>query len=179
MDALLKTLFDFKELLIIGIAFGCVFFVLSSIVAGNITWKSRSMRFVGIFMGMNVKEMLWFSVGIIRILFVIVVCIFVPKLSIGYMSFFVALFLISAFAFPKISRILVELLNTVGIFALLTALGILLGYYNDINNNPIIIAIYVLLSIFCALYSIYFFMKGVSELVVSKLDLEKWKVPKK
>lgn len=179
MDALLNTFLDFKELLIIGIAFGCVFFVLSSIVAGNITWKSRSLRFVGIFVGMNVREMLWFSVGMVRILFIITVCIFAPRLTVAHLAYFVALFLLSAFTFPKISRILLELISTAGIYVVLIVLGILLGYYNDINSDPLIIAIYVLLSLFAVFYSIYFFMRGISDLIFAKLGLEEWKVVRK
>ena len=179
MDTLLKIFFDFKELLIIGIVLGGVFFVFSFVLAGKLTWKSRSSRLIGIFMGMNIREILWLSVGAIRILFVAVVCIFTLQLGIAHLAFFVALFLLSAFTYPKLSRLFIELINSVGIYAILIALGILIGYFKDINNNPMIVVVYVLLSIFAVLYSIYFYLKGISDLTVSKLDMEEWKAAKR
>ncbi|GHU66502.1 hypothetical protein AGMMS49983_16260 [Clostridia bacterium] len=179
MDGLLERILDFKELLFLGVAVGAVFFAFFSVSAGNITWKSRNTRILGLFMGMNVREMLWLSVGAVRILFVICVSVFTLRLGVGYLAFYAALFLLSAFTFFGFPRILIELINTVAVYVSLTALGILIGYFRDVNNEPMIFVIYVLLSLFTVLYSVYFYLKSVSDMVRGKLGLEERRVPRR
>ena len=178
MDRLLSMILEFKELIIIGLVVGGVFFVLSSYYSGNITWKSRSTRIFGVFIGLNTNEMLWLSVGVVRILFVICVCTFTWRLGVAHAAFYFTLFLISAITFFEFPRVLIELINSVAVYAALIALGILIGYYRDINNEPMIVVIYVLLSVFAVLYSVYFYMRGISDLIKKKLGLVDWKAAK-
>lgn len=179
MDRLLNMIFDFKELIIIGIVAGSVFFILFSYFAGNLTWKSRSTRLLGVFMGLDIREMLWLSVGAVRILFVFCVCVFAIRLGTAHAAFYVVLFLLSVISFFEFPRVLIELVNSVAVYAALIALGILLGYYRDINNEPMIFLIYVLLSMFVVLYSVYFYMRGISDLITAKLGYENWKAAKR
>ena len=174
MSNLIDMILEFKELLIMGIVLGGVFFIISSIHAGNITWKSRSMRIFGAFMGLNVREMLWMSAGAVRILFIICVCVFTLRLGIAHMAFYVALVMLSIITFFGFPRLLIDLVNAVAVYASLMALNILIGYYRDVNNEPMILLIYILLSLFTVLYSVYFYMKGISDLVISKLGDERW-----
>ena len=172
MDSVLNILYQLKELLIICMVGGAVFFGIFSIVAGNITWKSRSIRVLGVFMGLNVKNMLWMSAGAVRILFIICVCVFTQRLSLAHTALYVALFLIMTFTFFGIPRVLIDLINTAAIYASLMALSILIGYYRDVNNEPMILVIYILLSIFTVLYATYFYLRGISDMVTGKLSAD-------
>ena len=179
MSSLIDIILSFKELIIIGIAAGGAFFIIFSVFAGNITWKSRSMRIFGVFMGLNVREMLWLSVGAVRILFVLCACAFTIRLGTAHMAFFVALLMLSVITFFEFPRVLIEVVNSVAVYAALISLGILIGYFRDINNNPMIFVIYILLSIFVVLYSVYFYMRGISDLVLSKIGHEDFRAAKK
>ena len=179
MSSILDMIFEFKELLIIGIALGGVFFLISSIKAGNITWKSRNMRLFGAFMGLNVREMLWMSAGVVRILFVICVCTFTLRLGIAHMAFYIALVMLSIITFFGFPRVLIDLVNASAVYVSLMAMNILIGYYRDINNEPMILLIYILLSVFTVLYSVYFYMRGISDLIICKLDDERWMAVRK
>jgi hypothetical protein len=172
MDSLVNIFYQLKELLIICMVGGTVFFVFFSHIAGNITWKSRSLRLLGIFMGLSVKDMLWMSAGAVRILFIICVCVFTQRLSLAHTALYVALFLIMTFTFFGLPRVLVDLINTAAIYASLMALGILIGYFRDVNNEPMILVIYILLSIFTVLYAVYFYLRGISDMVTGKLQSE-------
>lgn len=170
MDSLLNALYELKELLIICIAGGVVFFAFFSVIAGNITWKSRSLRLLGLFMGLSIKDMLWMSAGAVRILYIITVCVFTQRITTMHTVLYIALVLISVVTFLGFPRVLIDLVNAAAVYAALIALGILIGYFRDVNNEPMIIVVYVLLSIFIVLYSVYFYMKGVSEMIKGKLE---------
>ena len=172
MSNIVDLILEFAEILVIGLAVGGAFFVVFSILAGNITWKSRSMRIFGIFMGLNVREMLWLSAGAVRIIFVLCACVFTMRLGVAQMAFFVALLMLSVITYFVLPRVLIEVVNSVAVYAALVALNILIGYFRDINNNPMILVIYVLLSAFIVLYSVYFYMRGIADLITSKIGHE-------
>jgi hypothetical protein len=176
MEKLLEMFFGFKELVFIGVAVGLVFFIVFSTRAGDIGWQKRNIRFYGIFIGLTVREYLWISVGAVRILFIIVVCIFTQRMGIAHTALYIALFLLSEFTFFGFPRVLIDLINAAVGYAALTTLSILMGYFTDINNNPMILVIYILLSLFTVLYSVYFFLRGLSDLIRSKLGYNQRRV---
>jgi hypothetical protein len=172
MESIYESLLDLKEVLIIGVLIGVGFFSVLAVRAGNIGWKKRNIRFFGIFTGLNIREMLWMSVGSVRILFIICFCVFAQRMGLLYTAFYLVLCLLAIFSFIKISRMLIEIVNTVAVYASLTALDILFGYFQDVNNNILILTVYILLSLFTILYSVYFFMRGISSMISIKIIRE-------
>ncbi|MDR0853750.1 MAG: hypothetical protein LBN34_05220 [Clostridiales Family XIII bacterium] len=179
MERILEMLLEFKELLFVGIVIGVVFLSVFSVRAGDIGWKKRNIRFFGVFTGLQIQEMLWLSVGAVRILFIVCLCVFTQRLNASFTIFYLVLSLLAILTFFKPGRILIEIVNTVAVYASLTALNVLFGYYQDVNNHSIILTIYILLSLFTILYSVYFYMRGISNLVSGKIVHEAREAGKK
>jgi hypothetical protein len=169
-EIILELILEFRYLIGISIAVGLLILIISFVLADNLEWNSKQMRFLGLFYKQSFHETMWFSSSLLRIVFILSSVIFGLKLGISYIVFYLLSSTICCLAALDIKRFFLELINGAVLYGALLSLGILIGYYKEIYSDTYVLVIYILLGIFTILYATYFYLRGIAGIMRNKIE---------
>ncbi|MDR1293203.1 MAG: hypothetical protein LBJ91_07420 [Clostridiales Family XIII bacterium] len=172
MDSIWNAIIDLRPVILVAIILGAAVLIAGYALSDNLDWGRRRMKFFGVFFGLRFGETLWLSAGLLKLAFVVGIVLFTVRIETIHMVFYIAVSGISIIFTAGVKNSLLELVNTVVAYAALTVIGIIFGYYRDVNGDPWLIAVYCLLSAFVTLYLLYFYIRGVGNLMLHKIASE-------
>jgi hypothetical protein len=169
MDRIWETIIDLRPIILTAIAAGAVILVVGVLLSDKMEWTKRRMKFFGIFYGLNARDHIWLSSGFLRLVYVVAIVLFAVQLEYVHMLFYMITTIVCVVFAKGVKLSIVELVNSVAIYAALMAAGIIFGYYTDVSGNPYLFAAYWLLGAFAALYTLYFYIRGIGDLMLRKI----------
>ncbi|MDR1028930.1 MAG: hypothetical protein LBL63_05870 [Clostridiales Family XIII bacterium] len=169
MDSVWNAITDLRPVILTAVFLGSVVLIVGYAFSDNLDWGRRRMKFFGAFFGLRLGDTLWLSAGLLRLAFVVAAVVFTVRIETIHMVFYIAVSGISITFMTGVKSSLLDLVNTVVAYAALTALNIIYGYYRDVDGDPRLMAIYCLLGVFVTLYLLYFYIRGVGNLLLRKI----------
>jgi hypothetical protein len=127
------------------------------------------MKFFGIFYGLGTRDHLWMSASFLRLAFIVAVVVFTVRMELMHLVLYAAAAAACVTLVCGLKSSVVELVNSAAVYAALMTLNIIYGYYNDVDGSPHLMAIYCLLGLFVFLYTLYFFIRGIGDLMIRKI----------
>jgi len=154
-------------ILLIGLALFAVGYAGSA----DLGWTQKRFKFFGIFYNLTIRESLWLSSGLMRILFIAAIFVFRTRLEVAHTMLYLFLTAESVALIFSLGKMPLELVNCVAGYALMTIANIIWIYYTDTvkSGDYGLVAVYVLLGVFAVLFAVYFYLKSVS-------DMLEWKI---
>jgi hypothetical protein len=159
---ILQGILDLKWLIAIAIPLGLLILPIGLVMGDNLSWNQKRMKVFGILYSSSKLEALWLSAGLLRVLFVMSIAIFSVRMEASHTVFYVILVALCNVLFFTPKRCIIDLLNAAIIYGTLLVSNILMGYYRDVNGDTRIFSVYLLLSIFVVIYSVYHGLKTIS-----------------
>jgi hypothetical protein len=172
MDSIWNAIIDLRPVILVAVFLGVAILIIGYALSDNLDWERRRMKFFGALFGLSFRDALWLSSGLLRIAFVVAVVLFTVRIEMIHMIFYIAVSGISVALATGVKNSLLDLINTVVAYVALTVIGVIFGYYRDVNGDPYLMAIYCLLGVFVALYLLYFYIRGVGNLMIHKIANE-------
>ncbi|MDR1293304.1 MAG: hypothetical protein LBJ91_07930 [Clostridiales Family XIII bacterium] len=169
MDSVWNAVIDLRPVILVSVLAGAILLVVAYAFSEDLDWTRRRMKIFGAFFGLRAGDALWLSAGLLRISFVVAIVAFCVRMEMIHMVFYAATAGLSVIFTTGVKNSLLDLVNTVVAYAALTVLNIIFGYYRDVNGDPYLLAIYCLLGVFVALYLLYFYIRGIGELMLHKI----------
>ncbi|MDR1088817.1 MAG: hypothetical protein LBL23_06075 [Coriobacteriales bacterium] len=167
-EALLQGYLDFFWLVVLAVPVGLLLLFVCLSLTADINWTQKRLRYVGIFYNLSVREQLWLSVGMVRVLFVASVMFFWIVLQTSHIAFYIALFVAYNALLFRVRRFIIDVLNTAVVFVAMVVSNLLTGYYYDVSGDLMIGAVCMLLALFVTMYVAYFYCKDVSDMLEFK-----------
>jgi hypothetical protein len=169
MDNIWDTLVDMKPIIMLAVSVGVAVLIFGYALSDHLEWRLRRMKFFGLFYKLGLRDQAWLSAGFLRLLFAIAIVCFAVRMGTIHTVFYI----VASAAYVALSRgfksCFVEIVNSVAVYAALTVLNIIFGYYRDVNGDPYFMAVYCLLGLFVALYLLYFYIRGIGDLLIRKI----------
>jgi hypothetical protein len=132
---------------------------------GNVDWKKRRMKVLGLLFGLRSVDALWISSAVIRVVFVISVVLFHIEMSLPFLVFYAAVFLLGLLTLRRSpSKYIVEIVSGVVTGAALVVTNIMWSFLMEVRSDTAILIVYILLSVFMALYTLYVSVKDLGDL---------------
>jgi hypothetical protein len=169
MDSVWNAITDLRPVILAAVVLGVAVLIPGLAFSDGMGWGRRRMKFFGIFFGLRTGDTLWLSAGLLRIAFVVGIVMSAARLETIHTVFYIAVSGLSIAFIAGFAGSLLDLVNTVVAYAALVVLGIIHGYYRDISGDPSLMAIYWLLGIFVTLYLLYFYIRGVGNLLLRRI----------
>jgi hypothetical protein len=169
MDNVWSVILDFKYLIVIAVPLGAISFAVGVFFAENITWTGRRLKFFGLLRDLKPNETLWLAACALRWVFVASLFFFGVRQATAHIIFYILVSFLCCALLPGMKRVVLEIVNAGVIYVAMTALSVLIGYYKDVYSDPLFFVIYCLLGVFALLYILYFFMRGISDMVTRKI----------
>jgi hypothetical protein len=150
---------------------GLVLFIVGYRGSADLEWTQKRFKFFGIFYNLTIRESLWLSSGLMRILFIAAIFVFRTRMEVAHTMLYLFLTAESVALIFSIGKMPIELVNCIAGYAVMTVANIIWGFYKEMYKSGGYqwVVVYVLLSVFAVLYTVYFYLKGVS-------DMLEWKI---
>lgn len=161
---ILSLILDFKWLIVFTLVAGLLLGLLSTLLCKKMCWNQKNIKFLGLFINLNNRDILWLCVAVLRCFFVVSTVVFCVEIETVHICFFVLLCIMYNILHPCLVGFLFDLLNSAIIFAALLVGNILIGFLHEVRFDWHIMTVYVLLGVFIVTYSAYFFLRDVCKL---------------
>jgi hypothetical protein len=158
---ILSIILDFKWLVITTLAVGLLIGALGLWFCRNLSWDKKRIKFLGLFISLNSRDILWLSVAMLRSLYIISAVIFCLKIKTVHIYFFVLLCIAYNLLHWRIPGLFFDLFNSSVEFVALLAGNILIGFMQEVRFDWRTMTIYVLLGLFISVYSAYFLLRDI------------------
>jgi hypothetical protein len=172
MDSIWNAVIDLRPVVLVAVFLGAALLIVGYALSDNLDWERRRMKFFGALFGLRTGDTLWLSAGLLRLAFVIGIVVFTVRIELIHMVFYIVASGISVVFTTGVRNSIVDLVNTVVAYVALSVTGVIFGYYRDVNGDPYLMAIYCLLGLFVTLYLLYFYIRGIGDLMLYKIANE-------
>ncbi len=162
---ILSVILEFKYLILFTLAAGIVLGVVGLLLNRNLSWEDRRLKFLGVFMNLNRKNILWLSVAMLRCFFLLSMIVFCVDIITAHIYFFVLLCIAYNILNLRVTRLLFDILNSAVQFSALLVGNILVGFMYEVRFDWRTMTVYVLLALFISVYSVYFLLYDVCRLL--------------
>lgn len=162
---ILSLILDFKWLIVFTLAAGLLLALLGFLLCKNVSWVQKRIKFLGLFIGLKTRDMLWLCVAMLRCFFIMSTVVFGVELETVHICFFVLLCIAYNLLHLRVMGLLFDLLNSSIEFAALLAGNVLIGFLHEVRFDWQTMIVYVLLGLFIAVYATYFLLRDVSKLL--------------
>jgi hypothetical protein len=167
-ESLLQGLSDFFWLVVLAVPVGLLLLAISLLLTADVTWTQRRLKFLGLFYNLKLREQLWLSVGLLRLLFVAMIMFFWLPLQPSHIGFYIALFVLSNGLFLRLRRVLIDTLNSAAVFVAMIVSNLVSGYYWDVAGDMMIWSVCMLLALFVTVYVAYFYFKDICDMLEAR-----------
>ncbi len=161
----LLIILKFKWFILLTIACGLLLGFIGHLFCEKTEWNQKRLKFLGLFINLETLKLVWLCSALLRCLFVISIMVFCTEIEVAQIYLFVLLCLVYNLLYFRVFHLLFDLFNSVIIFIALLSGNILFGYLQEIIFDWRTLTVYILLTIFIIIYSLYFFMRDVNSLI--------------
>lgn len=165
---ILSCILEFKEFIFLLVGVFLVSSCASLIMSSKVSWGSKNLKYIGLFVGLDKKEHILLSIIFIKYLFIISCVIFRTEIGIAQIIYYLLLFLLGNLIHFDVKVFLMDLVNSILILIALFVGNILNGYIFEVTSDIKIKIINTLLQANLILYAIYFFVKNIEHLILSR-----------
>jgi hypothetical protein len=166
---MISTVFDMSWFLWFAVGVGVIIFAFIILLTGNVNWGQKRMKVLGMLFGMRNRDVLWLTQSILRETLIVSVAVFHLRMDVAFITCFAGFVIIGALAYRgQPMKILFDVINGAAMGAALLATNVMWGFLNEVRSDKSILLIYILLSIFVSVYSLYFIIKDLGDLFERK-----------
>jgi hypothetical protein len=152
-----------------AVGVGVIIFAFVLLLSGNVNWGLKRMKVLGLLFGMPNRDVLWLAQAILREAFIVSVVVFHLRMDSAFIACFAGFVLIGALSYRgQPLKIVFDVINGAAMGAALLATNVMWGFLNEVRSDRSILLIYILLSVFVAVYSLYFIIKDLGDLFERK-----------
>ena len=147
---------------------GCavVLLILLLLLSGRVGWQRKRMKVLGMLYGSTNSDLRWIALQIVRFCFILSIILFgISMQKIPYAIFYLLMTLIApAFYYRSPMKVAFDLLNAGVIYVSLLVVNLLYGFSREVRDEKVLV-IYVLLSIFVLLYTLFFICRDLLDML--------------
>lgn len=169
-----EIVYTLVNFLIVGLIFMITLAITFKILLKKYSLDNKKIKFYGLFLGMNNRQILSFSMTSLNYIFLVYCLLSLSKLSIVYIFFSVSLVLLSDLLiknYPKgLLNILYELISLITIYVN----NLLYGFIIEKNSIPIAISIVFIIILSMLFYS-YILFKSLNNIIVKDKNIKEEK----
>lgn len=162
---ILSLILDFKWLIVFTLAAGLLLAMLGLLLCKNVSWAQKRIKFLGLFINLNTREILWLCIAVLRCFFVVSTVAFAVEIETVHICFFVFLCIAYNILYFRVVGLLFDLFNSTIEFVALLAGNVLIGFLHEVRFDWQTMTVYVLLALFIAVYATYFLLRDISRLL--------------
>lgn len=165
-NQLLATVFELSDFLWLSLAATVALLVILLVATGGgVDWGRGRMRFLGLLFGLRSADALWVSQAIVKELFIISVTVFHIEMSVPYLAFYAGLFAIGLVTYRRgAMKLVTELVNGIVTAAALIVTNVMWSFLMEVRSDWAILTVYILMSVFVAVYNLYVTVKDMGDL---------------
>lgn len=169
-----EIVYTLVNFLIVGLIFMITLAITFKILLKKYSLDNKKIKFYGLFLGMNNRQILSFSMTSLNYIFLVYCLLSLSKLSIVYIFFSVSLVLLSDLLiknYPKgLLNILYELISLITIYVN----NLLYGFIIEKNSIPIAISIVFIIILSMLFYS-YILFKSLNNIIIKDKNIKEEK----
>ena len=173
MNENLNILGDIVNFLLTGIIFVIVLAIIFKITLKNYNVKTSKIKFYGLFLGMNNRSILAFSLITINYIFLIWCTATFSGLNIYYVSITVFFLLAADIVMRNYNRLAIDLIYSMINMACIFVTSLLYDYLINKYTTIFLLVILGLLVLFVFLYFTYITFKLLNNIVINEENLKK------
>lgn len=173
MNKDLYILGDIANFLLVGVLFIIVLAVIFRITLKNYNVKTSKIKFYGLFLGMDNRSILAFSLITLNYIFLIWCTATFSGLNIYYVGITVFFLLAADIAMKKYSRLVIDLVYSMINMACIFVTSLLYDYLINKYTTIFLLIILGLLVLFVFLYFTYITFKLLNNIVISEENLKR------
>ncbi len=162
---IVRVLIDFKFVILLAVAAGIIIAAIASRLTFDLKFDQRRWKFLGIFAGLRTNEIVWMAFLAARYAFIIAVVAFNLKLTLAYHGCYALLCLGCMLLIPRAKRAALDFVNSVVVYASLMVTNMLHSYYLVGRPDVFVLVISLLLAVFLVVYTTYFLLKDLAEML--------------
>ncbi|MDR1329997.1 MAG: hypothetical protein LBK23_10390 [Oscillospiraceae bacterium] len=162
---MLSTVFALSDFLWLSLAAVVALLVLLFVLTGGEKRGRARLRVLGLLAGLRSPDALWLSQALIRELFIISIVVFHIEMTAPFLAFYGGLFLLGLVTHRRrIAKLAAELVSGVVTAAALVVTNVMWGFLMEVRSDTAILIVYILLSLFIAVYNLYATVKDMGDL---------------
>lgn len=165
-DQILATVLEMSKFLLLSLAVSIVLLIALLIATRGTDGRSKRMRVLGLLFGLGRSGALWMSQAIVKELFIISVAVFHIEVTAHVIAFYGGLLIVGLAAYRRTAvRFIAELVNGAVTVAALIGINAMWVFITDVRSDPAILTVYILMSVFAAVYNLYVTAKDMGDLL--------------
>ena len=173
MEYDVNVLGDVVNFLLVGIIFILVLAIVFRITLKNYNVKTSKIKFYGLFLGMDNRHILSFSLVTLNYIFLIWLTATFTGLNIYYVFITVFLMILADIVLKDYNRIPIDLIYSMIYMACIFVTSMLYDYLVNKYNSVLLLIILGLVCIFVFLYFTYITFKLLNNIVLKEENLKK------
>ncbi|MGE5455536.1 MAG: hypothetical protein ACM3O4_00295 [Ignavibacteriales bacterium] len=164
---ILINIFDLIEFIIIFLILVVILAITLNLSLKTFILKPNKVKLYGFFIRLNNLSILALSAAIIRYMFIIWCLFNLNDISLIHLCFLIFLSVIFNLANKNFLELIFDLINSIIQYWSLVCGSLLVGYLREVRIELYVVFITILLGIFIAIYSTYFLLKNINNILIN------------